>query len=317
MEHFVTLFDSLFLPQGLALHRSMLRHCPSFTLWILCVDAQCHDVLKAMALPHVRLLDLRELETDELLRVKPGRGKGEYCWTLTPFAPRFVFEQDATVERVTYLDADLWFMKNPAVLIEELKAAGKQVLITDHGYAPVYDQSATSGRFCVQFVTFERQGGELVRHWWQERCIEWCFARVEDGKFGDQKYLDEWPTRFEKQVHVLEHLEWTLAPWNAVRFSPDGGVLWHFHGLRIGQLGAGGRHRVDFGEYPLPGDTIEKIYTPYQRDLDAGVDALRRVGWSCRQQVVMDWRYEVRRRVRVLRQAYALFKHQRIQRTST
>jgi hypothetical protein len=34
MEHYVTLFDSLFLPQGLALHMSMERHAGVYTLWI-------------------------------------------------------------------------------------------------------------------------------------------------------------------------------------------------------------------------------------------------------------------------------------------
>lgn len=37
MEHFVTLFDSKFLPQGLELHKSMERHVPDFVLWIICV----------------------------------------------------------------------------------------------------------------------------------------------------------------------------------------------------------------------------------------------------------------------------------------
>ena len=111
MEPYVTLFDSFFLPQGLALHISMERHVDNYTLWILCVDDEVHDALSKLNLPNVRLLQLSKLETSELLAVKPTRSIGEYCWTLTPFTSRFVFEMDTTVSRVTYLDADMWFRK--------------------------------------------------------------------------------------------------------------------------------------------------------------------------------------------------------------
>ena len=63
MEHFVTIFDSLFLPQGLALHMSMERHIKNYTLWVLCVDKQTYVVLNKLELPNVRLLQLNEFET--------------------------------------------------------------------------------------------------------------------------------------------------------------------------------------------------------------------------------------------------------------
>ena len=69
MEHYVTLFDSLFLPQGLALHMSMERYIKNYTLWVLCVDDQAHEVLTKLNLPNVRLLQLSKLETAELLSV--------------------------------------------------------------------------------------------------------------------------------------------------------------------------------------------------------------------------------------------------------
>jgi hypothetical protein len=279
VEHFVTLFDSLFLPQGLALHASMQRHIPSYTLWILCVDDEAHRVLQELTLPNVRLLQLSQLETTDLLRVKAERTKGEYCWTLTPFAPRFVFEADATVDRVTYIDADLWFRKDPVKIFQELVSSGKSVLITDHGYAPEYDQSATSGQFCVQFMVFMRQGGESVRRWWEDRCIEWCHARFEDGKFGDQKYLDAWPDIFADKVHVLQNKEWALAPWNATRFPYGNSVFFHFHGLRIID-----ENKVSLGSYFLPSNLLQHVYRPYLLDLKMGVDLMRKQGLQLRGQ---------------------------------
>lgn len=287
MEHFVTLFDSLFLPQGLALHMSMERHVGKYTLWILCMDDEVHEVLFKLNLPNVRLLQLSKLETPELLAVKPDRSKGEYCWTLTPFAPRFVFEADAEVPRVTYLDADLWFRKNPEPIFREFDASGKDVLITDHAYAPEYDQSATSGQYCVQFMTFARDGGETVRKWWEEKCVEWCFARFEDGKFGDQKYLDDWPIRFVDSVHILTNKELMLAPWNATRFPYGNAVTWHFHDLRI-VINSGQSFSVvinseqslsaEYGVYLLPKCTRDNIYLPYLNDLSAVIGQLTRIG---------------------------------------
>jgi hypothetical protein len=237
----------------------MQRHIQNFTLWILCVDDEAYDVLTKLELQNVRLLQLSKLETSELLAVKPNRSKGEYCWTLTPFAPRFVFEADSKVKRVTYLDADLWFRKNPKPILDELDKSRKHVLITDHAYSPEYDQTATSGQYCVQFITFTRNGGELVRKLWEGKCLEWCYARFQDGKFGDQKYLDDWPERFPDLVHVLENKELTLAPWNATRFPYGNGVFWHFHGLRILK-----KRKVDIGSlYVIPKKTLKFVYEPY------------------------------------------------------
>jgi hypothetical protein len=279
MEHFVTLFDSLYLPQGLALHRSMERHVRDYVLWILCVDDETHEILTRINLPNVRLLQLSELETKELLRVKPTRSKGEYCWTLTPFAPRFVFEADAGVDRVTYLDADVWFCKSPAAIFREFGASGKHVMITDHAYAPENDQSVTSGQFCVQFMIFTRTGGEVVRKWWEERCIEWCYARCEDGKFGDQKYLDDWPERFTDTVHVLSNKELALAPWNATRFPAGGAVFFHFHELKILS-----KHFVAIGRYSLPLPSRLLFYQPYLKDISSTLATLAEARWVFKRQ---------------------------------
>lgn len=273
MEHFVTLFDSLFLPQGLALYTSMQRHIGLYTLWILCVDDEVHSILFGLNLPNVRLLKLSQIETEDLRRVKVERTIGEYCWTLTPFAPRFVFEADASISRVTYVDADLWFKKDPIKIYQEFDRSRKSVLITNHAYAPEYDKSALSGHFCVQFIIFLRDSGEVVRHWWETRCLEWCYARFEDGKFGDQKYLDLWPDIFENEVHVLQNKEWALAPWNAIRFPYGEAIFFHFHSLRIINDST-----VNTGLYKLPRVVVEQVYKPYLSDLKMVIQLLRGEG---------------------------------------
>ena len=279
MEHFVTLLDSLFLPQGLALHMSMERHVKAYSLWVLCVDDETHEVLKKLKLPNVRLLKLSTLETEELRQVKLQRTKGEFCWTLTPFAPRFVFEADVSVGRVTYVDADLWFRKSPATIFREFIASEKAVLITDHAYAPENDTSAQSGQYCVQFLTFTRQGGEVVRKLWEEQCIEWCYARFEEGKFGDQKYLDYWPEKYNELVHVLQQKELALAPWNAARFPYGSSVFYHFHLTRIVN-----DQKINIGLHPLPRCLMQAVYKPYFCDLKSAIRLLNTVDFKYRSQ---------------------------------
>ena len=231
----------------------------------------------SIKLPNVRLLQLSLLETDELKKVKPDRSTAEYCWTTTPFTPRFVFESDSTVKRVTYLDADLWFRKSPNPIFLEFENSGKDVLITDHAYAPEYDLSEKSGQYCVQFITFTREGGETVRKWWEDRCIEWCFARYENGKFGDQKYLDYWPEGFPEKVHVLSNQGWALAPWNANRFPYSNGIFWHFHGLRLTKKQSKLMIQLTTS-YSIPLITRKQIYEPYIEDLRIAIEIMKNQG---------------------------------------
>src|SRR5437588_187943 len=67
--------------------------------------------------------------------------------------------------------------------------------------------------------------------------------RYEDGKLGDQKYLDDWPQRFDG-VSVLEHVGGGVAPWNVTNYTVHerGGRPWvddvpviffHFHSLDL------------------------------------------------------------------------------------
>ena len=238
VENFCTLFDQNYLPLGITLHQSLMKHASPFHLWILCMDQAVEQQLEKLALAHVTIVPLSSVETPEILSIKPGRSQGEYCWTMTPSSIKMVFDRDASVHRVTYLDADLFFFDDPRILISELEKAQKQVLITDHAYAPQYDQSADSGRFCVQFVTFSRQARSLaLLDRWRSQCIEWCFNRSEPGRFGDQKYLDDWPEKFSETVHICQQTNKTLAPWN-VRFFANAAselspVFYHFHGLRL------------------------------------------------------------------------------------
>lgn len=281
VEHYATLFDNHFLLQGMCLHRSLVAKAAPFHLWVLCMDEAVENHLRQLDLQNVTLLPLRSVETAQLTRVKGDRTIGEYCWTLTPFLPGLVFERAPDARRVTYVDADLYLFDNPSAFFDEFDRSGKDVLITDHAYAPEYDYSARVGRFCVQFVTFRNSPAAMrVMSWWQKRCLEWCYAREEDGKFGDQKYLDVWPDLFGDEVHVLSQTQRTLAPWNVGYLERTLGraldpVFYHFHELRIRP----DRRITLFSGYHV-GKSGRSLYLRYVEALRSAAQRLQRMGIS-------------------------------------
>ena len=278
MEHYVTLFDSHYLPQGLCLHRSLEKLGHPYHLWVIAMDERCASALEAIGVRNATIVRLQEIENDALRSVKEARSVGEYCWTLTPFLPTYVLQRAPHVQRVTYLDADLYFFQSPGVLFDELAQARKHVFITEHAFAPEYESHIQFGRFCVQFVTFRNTDpARAVLQWWQERCIEWCYAREEDGKFGDQKYLDQWPERFPEAVHILSRTERAVAPWNVSHISKMHGkahpVFFHFHGLKV----VSSKLLVLYYMYAI-GRSNRWIYEEYVRSMRSVVSTMRRHG---------------------------------------
>lgn len=259
------------------MYESLRENCDSFHLYIFAFDDLCRDILKELSLENTTVISLKEFETHDLLAIKPTRSRAEYCWTCTPSTIRYSIDR-FKLDHCTYLDADLYFWGSPNLLLDEL--GDNSILITEHNYTPKYDQSNKSGKYCVQFMTFRNdERGNKALNWWCEACNEWCYDRFEDGKFGDQKYLDDWVERFEG-VHVLRHPGGGVAPWNVQQYdiieesrgivfrSKLSGeifplVFYHFHPVRFYTNGL-----IDLGGYPISKNAKKFLYKPYVEHLE-------------------------------------------------
>lgn len=276
MNNFCTLFDSNFLLYGLALYESLQKNCKNFHLYIFAFNDECYDTLTKLNLANVTVISLVEFEDPQLLAIKPSRTRGEYCWTCSSSTILYCLKT-YNLPACTYLDADLYFYNDPSVLIDEMK--DNDVLITEHRYTPRYNQSTTSGIYCVQFMTFKNtENGLKILNWWRNACIEWCYNRLEDGKFGDQKYLDDWTSRFSR-VHVLEHLGGGVAPWNLQQYKllPDyklaniktskhfNLIFFHFHDIKIINNVI---HHINLLSYDKSYCFFNKIYIPYIKTIN-------------------------------------------------
>ncbi|RBL90340.1 glycosyl transferase [Chitinophaga flava] len=288
MLNFCTLFNSLYLTRGLAMYNSLEKQSPDFHLYIFAFDDQCYQTLKTLRLPKATIISLQEFEDERLLTIKPTRTPGEYCWTCTPATIEYCLET-YNLPSCTYIDADLLFFADPAILIREM--GSNSVLITDHRYTPVYDQTALSGKYCVQFLFFRNdEAGRKVLTDWKENCFAWCYKRFEDGKFGDQKYLDYWMDRFDG-VHELQHLGGGVAPWNIQQYTFNISSENRIAGTETAtskQFDLVFYHYQDYkycmangcflGQYPITPQQLKIIYKPYIQALDKVHHQLKAAG---------------------------------------
>jgi hypothetical protein len=243
-RHYCTYFDSRYLPRGLALYHSLVRHAGNFCLWVLCLDEACLTTLRTLNLPNLRALPLAELEVGdpELRATKDHRSLIEYYFTCSPCWPYHILKTaECSPHEITYLDSDLYFFSSPEPVFDEL--AEGSVAIVPHRLTPeIQRKFGRFGAYNVGWLTFRATpDGLACLDWWRQRCIDWCFDRVEADRYADQKYLERFQELFPGVV-VIQHPGVNLAPWNLGRHTVScqgkqvlvdgkGLIFFHFQGL--------------------------------------------------------------------------------------
>lgn len=276
MYHFCTYFDSNYLLRGLTLYRSLLATGCTFTLHVLALDERTREILASLALPDLNCVSLNELEEWEpkLLVAKNNRKRIEYYFTLSPILPLYLLAKHPEIDLVTYLDADLYFYRSPDAIFQEL--GDRSILITEHRFPDFLKEKESFGRYNVQYQSFRRDSqGQACLQRWRDQCLEWCYDRLEDGKFADQKYLEEWPDRYDS-LAILQHKGAGVAPWNwatypmrlkngHVEVQGEPLIFYHFHALKIFSPWFISNGLLDFGIMPYR--LRRWFYAGYMRQL--------------------------------------------------
>jgi hypothetical protein len=207
------------------------------------MDKETYKVLSGLKLEHVKLIKLETVETQELLKVKKSRNKSEYSWTLKSSFMSYLFKKYPSIPSLFYFDADIFFFRDIKLVYDDL--GNKSLAITPHRFPKNFEaRTKTSGIFNAGVVFIKRDSiGLKALERWRVQCIDWCYQKPNDKRFGDQMYLDEWPTLY-KDVHQFQHPGINLAPWNAnvykVNKEKDGVyvngqplIFYHFHEFKI------------------------------------------------------------------------------------
>ncbi|MDU7948098.1 MULTISPECIES: hypothetical protein [Clostridium] len=275
------------LIQAIACFLSLYKNMDNFKVYILCVDEKCYEFLKEINLDKIVLVTIAELNREDLLAIKASRKLNQYCWTLKPGFIKHIFTLDDSINRVTYIDSDLFFYQNPNVIFENQPDASV-LLSSGEIFLPMYSKEfnqtmqTLTGNFNSGFISFKKDiNGLQCVNWWDKMCVDSCTSNPEDNKFGDQKYLDDMPFLFNN-VYEITTQGINIGHWNYLKYkftvSNDNVmvnnnklIFYHFSGFRIiSKYDIRQVHEEDRVNIPF-------IYQIYKRALGKIIDDVEKI----------------------------------------
>ena len=248
---------------------------------MICMDDKSYKYLNDNPLNNVQVLQIKELEKKfPLLKIaKLNRNRIEYFFTCSPAVCNYVMGQFDFIDSITYLDADLYFFSDPKKVFDEIE--NKSIAIIEHRFHWTTKRQLKYGRFNVGWVTFKNDSeGKKCLTQWMENCLDWCYQKVEKDRFGDQKYLNRWPSLY-KNLYVIQNKGANVAIWNIPNYHLsckgdkifiDNQQLIFYHFANIDQISKStfntNLSRVFIN---LKGILLDKVYIPYLKELKSNM----------------------------------------------
>ena len=200
---------------------SSLRHVSNdFKLYVLCIHDIIYHILNKIEIDGVEPIKLSDVESDELRRIRKERHFHAYCWTLKPVFLSYVMEKYPDCKYFAHLDADLFFFDNPDNIFNE--SPNSSLFLTHHRNSRDFlKYYGVTGVFNTGFVGCKNDETALkaIRKW-KYQCIEYCPIKEDRIRriFGDQRYVESWPTEFQG-VHVVQSYGVNTAVWNIQNYD--------------------------------------------------------------------------------------------------
>jgi hypothetical protein len=235
------------------------------------MDDEVESLLKRMTLDRAILITMKHIEAQdpELAAIKAVRNDKEYIWSSKGSVLLYLFRNYPKLNHIVWLDGDIEFYANPEPIFTEL---GKcSILLTKERFVEAYSElNNIYGIFNTGLMGFKKNSHTInCLKWFRKKCIEWCYDKVEPGKWSDQMYVNNWPVMFY-DVRVMKHIGINVTAWNIqgarvskqedeIYINGEKLIFYHYSGLKF----------INYNEFDLcsyidlPKDVKELIYMPY------------------------------------------------------
>lgn len=236
--NFSILFDANYLNKGIALYLSIAKYTSDFTMYVMALDKKCQDKLNQIGFDNVIVECIDDIHDPELTKAKGNRSRVEFCWTCGAYVTDYFFRK-YNLPNIIYLDSDLMFFNSPQVLQDEYNKKKASVGLVSH-----FMKYPLFGEYCTQYLYFKNDtNGRDCLRWWRDQCLEWCYSKLEDGKYGDQLYLNHFAERFNNVCGTENHGA-GIAYWNMDQYHFKDGktiyqnqqwekVFFHYSGINM------------------------------------------------------------------------------------
>lgn len=282
MRYFCTYFDSVFIYRGLSLYDSLCSHAGDFILWALCFDHKTYELLEELNLPRLHTISLNEFEAANpaLVEIKKTRSSLEYYWTTTPLLPIYIFKSQPHINTIAYLDADLFFYSDVQPIYEEWGSGSIYIIPHRFSMAVRRQEQLQNGIYNVGLVGFRRDDSGLAcLDRWASQCLDWCYmSHSEPGKLGDQKYLDDWPSRYSNCI-ISQNEGIGVGGWNILDYKiqkKDGQIFLNNFKLLMAHLNFIEVLSKHFFVGPSLW-SLRPIYIPYAKALKKSIEMVDKI----------------------------------------
>ena len=218
--HFTTVVSQDHFFKFMALVSSLRHVCKDFILYALCVHDIVYHILSKIRVDGVVPVMLSNVEGDELRRIRHNRHFHAYCWTLKPVFLSYVMEKYPECQYFAHLDADLFFFDTPDNIFNENPNAS--LYLTHHRNSKDFlKYYGVTGYFNTGFVGARNDATALTAiNKWKYQCIEYCPITEDRIRhlFGDQRYVESWPTEYTG-VHIVQSYGANTAVWNIQNYE--------------------------------------------------------------------------------------------------
>ncbi|HYF83991.1 MAG TPA: hypothetical protein VEB00_13305 [Clostridia bacterium] len=270
-HYYCTVLSKGYIHRGLILYNSLKKYDQDFHFFFICMDDEVNLLLERMTLDRAILLNMKQIEAQdpELAAIKSTCNDKEYIWSSKGSVFLYLFRNYSELNHIVWLDGDIEFYSDPEPIFGELRKCS--ILLTEERFVEL-DSGLNDiyGIFNTGLMGFEKNVNAInCIEWFRSKCIEWCYDRVEPGKWSDQMYVNNWPVMFD-EVRIMKDIGVNVTAWNIqgadvskvdkdIYINGERLVFYHYSGLKFMNYS-----EFDLCSYiDLPEDVKELIYKPY------------------------------------------------------